>query len=169
MTFDAKIPVTTNSKAWKGLRLSVSRICASWICQVCSLYIFEVLQALPRLYSQAAKHVMHRRLAASRHQESILPAVHSTIGHLPTVGPITTRDVCLPAGCSISSLQSDSDGCPLAGLTCLNTLNIGANEIEEAEDLAPLKELRTVKHLFLEDNPCTESHSCRSYVLKQVA
>ena len=69
-------------------------------------------------------------------------------------------------GCSLTSLEDESGSCPLAGLTRLETLHLGANDLEEAEDLAPLKELTSVRELFLEDNPCAEMHSCKAQVLR---
>ena len=70
------------------------------------------------------------------------------------------------AGCSLTSLEDDGGSCPLVGLTALETLHLGANDLEEAEDLAPLEDLASVRELFLEDNPCAEVHSCKAQVLR---
>lgn len=76
-------------------------------------------------------------------------------------------------GCAVSGgtgnalaglLDESGDTCPLAGLASLRTLNIGTNEIEEVEELAPLATLRGVQHLTIEDNPCAEEHRCKAYI-----
>eukprot|EP00873_Tetraselmis_striata_P023255 jgi/Tetstr1/443519/TSEL_031523.t1 len=73
------------------------------------------------------------------------------------------------SGCALTGLMDEAgDTCPLAAFTALSTLNLGANDIEDFEELAPLATLRSVRHLSLEDNPCTEEHRCKAYIRKKM-